>query len=431
MERAVLTLSERLAFFAGCELDQAEHLLRGLPLSFEEAMAGGADAQTLRSLMARPERLTEHRIDLNALRERQVRRLPRMARGRVVDVLHGGPYYSLEEFEIASGVSRPLLRELLRAPSYRKMDKTTGRRTVLRPITGLYIAQGPREWEGEPRRVVEGFEIVHAHAAKWTTLFLRPAPEFEQAAPVPHRLKRALGGRVFPAVRDAAGLVRRFVPLRVDVWMRQSVNDRVAEDILKRAGLELAGRPLRDLAGSHLYPAQLPEWPAGDPLADTLAAAVRAQQFEEVVFAEPDEFGLEDFEPGHTVSADTGELESSGRYWNHLLIDLAGAHQITRGKPSVTVFIVDSGMRTDHPALATALREDWAQHDLNFSAAVPESERSPDDLQIGHGTKVASVALAQGNEAEISDVVVGVAPGCRLIPIKIDGRTGAAEYGLR
>jgi subtilisin family serine protease len=99
-------------------------------------------------------------------------------------------------------------------------------------------------------------------------------------------------------------------------------------------------------------------------------------------------------------------------------IDLTAAWAITQGSPDVLIVVMDSGVDLRHPDLKDQLYpqgdEDW-----NFASA---TSKVPQD-NYGHGTAVAGLALA---EAGNGIGMAGVAPRCRLIPLKIDGPgTGA------
>ncbi len=94
-------------------------------------------------------------------------------------------------------------------------------------------------------------------------------------------------------------------------------------------------------------------------------------------------------------------------------IDLPAAWAVTCGVPEVVVVVIDSGADLDHPDLRDRLyprgEDDW-----NFAL---DSSRRPQDA-LGHGTAVAGLAVASaGNGQGIS----GVAPGCRLMPLRVDG----------
>ena len=94
-------------------------------------------------------------------------------------------------------------------------------------------------------------------------------------------------------------------------------------------------------------------------------------------------------------------------------INLPAAWDITTGRAETVIAVLDTGMDLGHPELASQLfprgEDDW-----NFTL---QSAKEPVDA-AGHGTAVAGLAAAiAGNDMGIT----GVAPGCRLMPLKIDG----------
>ena len=232
---------------------------------------------------------------------------------------------------------------------------------------------------------------------------------------------------MLPALQDQDGLTRYLVPLRIDVWFRSGTSREEAAEIVAATGFRPLTGQYRVFSTACFCPCQFAAWPAGDPLAETMAAVARVQQFEQVLFAEPDELGLTDFPPPGLTRQAEGELESVGRFWNLEMVNVADAHVHTEGSSRVTIFTIDSGIRLNHADLAAALRDDWAQYDLNYSAGDPEAERSPSDVVVGHGTNVAS---AQGTP-EAVDSARGMARRCKFVPVKIDGSPTAVGYGFR
>ncbi len=97
-----------------------------------------------------------------------------------------------------------------------------------------------------------------------------------------------------------------------------------------------------------------------------------------------------------TPGADVGAIEA----WT-----------MTRGKHDVIVAVLDSGVSLSHPDLAGQLVEG-----LNLTGG---SAADVDDPWVSHGTHIAGIIAArQGNEQGIS----GLAPGCRIMPVKIINR---------
>ena len=88
------------------------------------------------------------------------------------------------------------------------------------------------------------------------------------------------------------------------------------------------------------------------------------------------------------------------------------AWDITRGSRSVTLAITDDGFDLNHPDLTRGWQNCCAQGLLKTRMGWP----TPVDFE-NHGTPVAGVALAE----ETGEGVVGIAPGCSLMPIQTTG----------
>jgi subtilisin family serine protease len=113
-------------------------------------------------------------------------------------------------------------------------------------------------------------------------------------------------------------------------------------------------------------------------------------------------------------------------------VDVREAWKITRGKRSVVVAVLDDGVDIDHPNLRSRI---WRNPDAgardrhgrdffldrddpgHFDPR-PKSFQSPyDDFEINdiHGTPCAGVIASPGRNGG----AIGVAPGCRVLPVKI------------
>ncbi len=101
--------------------------------------------------------------------------------------------------------------------------------------------------------------------------------------------------------------------------------------------------------------------------------------------------------------------------WGLRKVGAPVAWELTLGSSAVTVAIVDTGVDLQHPDLRGQLVPGY---DL-FN-----DDTDPADDQ-GHGTRMAGIVAA---EAFNSAGVAGVAPGCRLMPIKVLGPDGNGSY---
>jgi subtilisin family serine protease len=139
------------------------------------------------------------------------------------------------------------------------------------------------------------------------------------------------------------------------------------------------------------------------------------QAAEEVEFAEPDY--LYSFNPTAAETlADKSEKADPGLAAQYALriVNAAGAWRITRGNNKITVAVVDTGIDKNHPDLKGKL-------DAGYNVLEPKS--APVD-ENGHGTHVAGIiAASQGN----GQGVAGIAPACRVMPVKVANAKGMAS----
>ena len=186
-----------------------------------------------------------------------------------------------------------------------------------------------------------------------------------------------------------------------------------------------------------VYRATLPQG------ADVLAA-VETLQKGGVVFAEPDylaraipvERGQGNPERGQVVAATPNDPLYADQ-WGLTKIKAATAWNVVTGTPGTVIAIIDSGIDRQHPDLASRL---WVNpgeipnngidddnngyvddvHGWNFVA------KSNDVADVnGHGTQVAGVAAAAGNNGV---GIAGVCWDCRIMVVKAMQASGVANY---
>jgi len=106
--------------------------------------------------------------------------------------------------------------------------------------------------------------------------------------------------------------------------------------------------------------------------------------------------------------------------WHLPRIQAEGAWDITQGDPATIIAIIDDGVDIAHEDFASAGKITGGQDFLSGDA---NPSPGPGD---NHGTAVAGVATADGNNGI---GVSGIAPGCRLMPIRLVGnaQTDAME----
>ena len=140
----------------------------------------------------------------------------------------------------------------------------------------------------------------------------------------------------------------------------------------------------------------------------TEAVLAALQSDPDIEFAERDYMARVAFVPNDP-------LVVSGDEWHVQKIQAPQAWDITVGNPAAIVAILDSGIMASHPEFAGRILPgyDFVSNDTNTT----------DDF--GHGTAVAGIIVAAGNNAV---GVAGVAYGCSVLPVKVVDSSGFASY---
>ncbi|MEB3283671.1 MAG: S8 family peptidase [Candidatus Sericytochromatia bacterium] len=102
--------------------------------------------------------------------------------------------------------------------------------------------------------------------------------------------------------------------------------------------------------------------------------------------------------------------DDPARAWGQKKIGLEAVWPFVRGDRKVVVAVIDTGVDLNHPDLRGALVPGYSTFD----------EPGPQDYQ-GHGTHVTGIIVGQ-NQGRPG--VRGVAPGCRVMPVKVMGPRG-------
>ena len=97
-------------------------------------------------------------------------------------------------------------------------------------------------------------------------------------------------------------------------------------------------------------------------------------------------------------------------------VDAPEAWDVTTGSPGVTVAVVDSGITSNHPDLAPNIAPGGRD--------ILDGDDDPSDPAVGlsHGSLVASIIAARGGDGA---GVAGVAPGVRVLPLRVAGVDGS------
>ncbi len=246
-----------------------------------------------------------------------------------------------------------------------------------------------------------------------------------------------------PVMIDGEGNRRYFIPDELTVQFAEGVSDDEAEAIIRDADSTVVQKHRTD----GYYTISVPE-------GQGLFATVRAfSDRDDVEFAEPSEVGLDDAlddaDVGDTLLDTTDDqnaaapaaadpvneaLSTSEQFFNRLWglhnrgqtilgttgrvdadIDAPQAWRIEKGNSRVVVAVIDTGADLDHPDLVGRLTPQGAE-DWDFADPIDTVPQDSDS----HGTHVAGTAVGSSN----STGVVGVAPGARLMPLRINLTAG-------
>ena len=145
---------------------------------------------------------------------------------------------------------------------------------------------------------------------------------------------------------------------------------------------------------------------------------------EAVLSVEPDWFVRPQAEP---VEPNDPEY---ARQWNLRVVGAPGAWSVTQGDPDVVVGVIDTGV-VDHPDLEGQVVDGY-DFISEPSIAGDGDGRDPDPTDVGardrpsgrsswHGTHVAALVAGRANDGY---GITGLAPGCRVMPLRAVGIGG-------
>lgn len=352
-----------------------------------------------------------------------------------------------------------------RENKFEYIDKSSGKSLTFTPAADELVATF------DESRAVEGVEALRSldTAAPFATSPTRgfavlrtadisaAAASLDSAAPVANSL---------PVMIDGEGLRRYFLPDEFTVQFADAVTPNQAEDALRAMGADV----LRRQRTRGYYTASVP---TGAGLFETISAISRR---DDVRFAEPSEFGIDDALGGRSKA--TGTVTEAGEEVAEKIADLvrrwvpsaevlqpsdeddvsaadaasdaqalptdthfgrlwglhntgqtvngtvgtadadidapeAWVHEV--GRRHVVVAVIDTGCDLDHPDLTANILPRGTE-DWNFADG---PDKVPQD-SAQHGTHVSGTVAALRNGTG----VVGVAYGCWLMPLRVDLTTG-------
>jgi subtilisin family serine protease len=209
-------------------------------------------------------------------------------------------------------------------------------------------------------------------------------------------MKTALRSFLFLLCAAGLSFASNAVPGRVLVKPKGGADEAAVQGSLRAAGAREVGRVPQ--IGVRIL--QVPE----QAEARVIAALSKNPNFE---FAEPDYIANIILTPNDPYYATA--------QWHLPKVSAPVAWDTTTGSASVTIAVVDSGVEATHPDLAGRVLAgyDFANNDSN-----PADDN-------GHGTAVAGVAAAQGNDGI---GVAGAAWNVSILPVKTMNSSGSGSY---
>ncbi|SNY78697.1 Ricin-type beta-trefoil lectin domain-containing protein [Nocardia amikacinitolerans] len=258
--------------------------------------------------------------------------------------------------------------------------------------------------------VSQGFNLDHGFAA----VYLDPAVTMDTAAR--SLAEQPIVANSIPVMIDENGASRYFLPDEFTVQFRHEIDSTRAEAIIEENGGAVVVR--QRTPGYYTVAV-----PAGHGLFETIREFA---ELTEVAFAEPSEVSFNSALAYIPDDPDFGRLwglRNTGQTVNGTAgtagadIAIADAWDLTRGDPDIVIAVIDTGADLDHDDLQANIL-DRGTEDWDFSDA---ADRVPEDENSGsHGTHVCGTVAAVDNAVG----VIGVAPRCRLMPLRINLTAG-------
>lgn len=224
------------------------------------------------------------------------------------------------------------------------------------------------------------------------------------------------------------GLVRMVYKEAV-IRFRRGTSEQTIQKILKKQGYQVRSK-------NRFVREQYVVFNPKETGTEVLESANECVEMEEVVFASPNFVSQYGRAVAPTVHVDQWNLENRARYAGQEIgedVSIQKAWKITTGSANITVAVLDDGVDIDHPNLKPNIRknpdpsepkdlygrdyyipDDQAEHfnprPKNFN--YPYDDMRGNDI---HGTACAGLVAAAG----VNGGATGVAPGCKILAVKI------------
>jgi hypothetical protein len=371
----------------------------------------------IESLKAATEKIARSRIpndfrklSLNRISANDLKHLG-LSVGAARKFIENGPYFFLEDALNSAGFINHDVRQrlsiCLQQPVLRLED---GRK--LFPQKGMLVVRLNDSESDIIRKKISTLHIHLSHREYASGAYLKiRVPEIEGAF---SKLQKFSGlDLVVPTFRDWEGVERLIDPRYVILQLKVGVSLDDPRKFINTFGLQIE----EQINESHIWILQLPA-PAD---LDELERALRILSTQDwCKIAEPAYLPDSDLEQ---VDNDSEKyFESAAIPWNLRLMGLPEGWSRGRGNSAIELAVIDTGIDSDHPVLAGNIVERAAPEDWDF---VDDESLEPED-DLGHGTAVASIIVGNGRAG-----VYGVAPDCKVIPLRIPVSGSLGAYARR
>lgn len=214
---------------------------------------------------------------------------------------------------------------------------------------------------------------------------------------------------VFPVVVDNEGNERYFIPGEITVQFKDTVSKEDQEKIISNHNCIV----ITEQYTPGYYTIGLPSGK------DIFEAIEEFNALDETLFAEPSNVGYNDAQyiPDDHDFSRQWYLHNTGQTGGtpDSDVDAPQAWNIERGDLEIVIAILDTGVDLDHQDLQSNILPRPAGEDWDFADPDLIPEAGPEAWE-DHGTHCAGIAAGVDNTTG----VVGLAPSCSILPIRID-----------
>jgi hypothetical protein len=233
-------------------------------------------------------------------------------------------------------------------------------------------------------------------------------------------LGNALERKTITAYMDRESQLMRILYKEIVLRFKPQTPAKLRSAILRDHGLTLRAR-------NAMIPEQMIVTDTGmrHPGEELVRLAARLCVLDEVAFAAPNFVSQFRRSAAHAIGA------PSSKQWHLRLIGAGKAWQTTRGKRTITIAVLDDGIDVEHPELRGNILRNadpdeprdvcgrdfyLPDNDIDHFNPRPKRFQAPFEQMSGndiHGTCCAGVAVGRGPRS------YGMAPNCRLLPVKV------------